>query len=496
MGGLGKSDDNITAKIEDEEEEEPPKQQIKQKILNILQDAKAMDQKRNIRNFGRTFEFQGVKEALRPVLPNDKRPTKARKLDLMWNQVTAAKQGFNTPSAVPTLEELKARRNATKIAPPTLEELKAKKTPPTLEELKAKKNGSQTFEGIKTQNNVAKTATSTIEEQKSNQKSIPSNVPWTRKGKTLPPSKEALAAQQEVEEFQSCRKTLQENVKSEVDTIRKIQIVKKDEILTICKSKEDSIEQDVIESVVDGTKQIICDEDTEQETETVDVTNDVTVEKETVETSKEHSASPVRVIKTESVTSFNAEVKDEGEELPKDNKSPLKETSTINATTDADNSDCEAASEVEWEVSDDEEVEAIVEEKEVIREVKEKTPDEKLETAKRKENTPEKCLNKPVIPPKPFIPVKEMKSLLISSPVVRRRGETSVGSSSITVCASIRLPPPPSFRPPPPVSPPVPLSKVKDLEKTNGKIIDFKSDETSSEEEEEVSEWEYESESE
>merc|ERR1712243_371177 len=262
-----------------------------------------------------------------------------------------------------------------------------------------------------------------------------------------------------------------------------------------------------IETVMDGTNDGVM----EQKTDTVDVTNDVTVENETVEIHKEHSASPVRVIKSESVTSFNAEVKDEGEEIPKDNKSPLKETSTINATTDADNLDSEAASEVEWEVSDDEDVEAIVEEKEVIREVKEKTPnvkentpevkektpEEKLETAKRKENTPEKCLNKPVIPPKPFIPVKEMKSLLISSPVVRRRGETSVGSSSITVCASIRLPPPPSFRPPPPpVSPPVPLSKVKDLEKTNGKIIDLKNNETSSEEEEEVSEWEYESESE
>merc|ERR1712089_26565 len=147
--------------------------------------------------------------------------------------------------------------------------------------------------------------------------------------------------------------------------------------------------------------------------------------------------------------------KDEGEEIAKENMSPLKETSTINATTDADNSDSEASSEVEWEVSDDEDVEATVEEKEIRREVKEKTPEvkektpevkektpeEKLETAKRKEDTPEKCLNKPVIPPKPFIPVKEMKSLLISSPVVRRRGETSVGSSSITVSASIRLPP-------------------------------------------------------
>merc|ERR1712180_58318 len=193
----------------------------------------------------------------------------------------------------------------------------------------------------------------------------------------------------------------------------------------------------------------------------VDVTNDVTVENETVEIHKEHSASPVRVIKSESVTSFNAEVKDE-EEIPKEHMSLLKETSTINATTDADKSDSEASSEVEWEVSDDEDVEATVEEKEIRREVKEKTPEvkeltpevkektpevkektpeEKLETAKRKENTPEKCLNKPVIPPKPFIPVKEMKSLLISSPVVRRRGETSVGSSSITVSASIRQPP-------------------------------------------------------
>ena len=62
------------------------------KILNIIQDAKAMDQKRNIRNYGRNFEFQGMKEALKPVLPNDRRPTKAKRLDCMWTNVTAAKQ--------------------------------------------------------------------------------------------------------------------------------------------------------------------------------------------------------------------------------------------------------------------------------------------------------------------------------------------------------------------------------------------------------------------
>merc|ERR1711962_1955541 len=158
---------------------------------------------------------------------------------------------------------------------------------------------------------------------------------------------------------------------------------------------------DVNETVEDGASDGII----EQKTDTVDVTNDVTVENEKVEIHKEHSASPVRVIKTESVTSFNSEVKDEGEEIAKENISPLKEMSTINATIDADKSDSEASSEVEWEVSDDEDVEATVEEKEIRREVKEKTPEvkemtpevkeltreEKLETAKRKENTPEKC---------------------------------------------------------------------------------------------------------
>ena len=93
--GIGKSDDNVSKDEEEvkvEEEEAPKENNIKSKILNIIQDAKAMDQKRNIRNYGRNFEFQGMKEALKPVLPNDRRPTKAKRLDSMWMNVTAAKQ--------------------------------------------------------------------------------------------------------------------------------------------------------------------------------------------------------------------------------------------------------------------------------------------------------------------------------------------------------------------------------------------------------------------
>merc|ERR1712179_298480 len=242
----------------------------KQKILDILQDAKAMDQKRSIRNFGRTFEFQGVKEALRPVLPNDKRPQKARKLDTMWMQLTTAKQ-VSSPSAVPTLEELKARKNVAKISP------------------------------------------STLEEPKSNQKSTGSSVPWTRKGNAQPVNKEVLAAQKEVDDFESCRKTLQDNVKSEAAStnVRKIQTVKKDEILTICESAKEARESVVIESVKAAPEDILC----ERKAETVEVTNVEIVDRKIVEVSPRESVSPVRIIKSENapVSSVSTEVKDEGE---------------------------------------------------------------------------------------------------------------------------------------------------------------------------------------
>merc|ERR1711936_355659 len=183
--GIGKSDDNVSKDEEEakvEEEEAPKENNIKSKILNIIQDAKAMDQKRNIRNYGRNFEFQGMKEALKPVLPNDRRPTKAKRLDCMWMNVTAAKQRYNDPPA-PSLEELKSRQ---------------KKAAPSLEELKNKPK---------------------------------SNVPWTRKGNAQLVKKEILAEEKEVKEFESCRKTLKDNVKIESGekNTRNIQAVKKNE---------------------------------------------------------------------------------------------------------------------------------------------------------------------------------------------------------------------------------------------------------------------------
>merc|ERR1719411_1348090 len=96
--------------------------------------------------------------------------------------VTAAKQRYNDPPA-PSLEELKSRQ---------------KKAVPTMEELKNKPK---------------------------------SNVPWTRKSNAQPVKKEILAEEKEVKEFESCRKTLKDNVKIEAaerDT-RKIHAEKKNE---------------------------------------------------------------------------------------------------------------------------------------------------------------------------------------------------------------------------------------------------------------------------
>jgi len=419
--GIGKSDDNVSKDEEEtkvEEEEEAPKNNIKSKILNIIQDAKAMDQKRNIRNYGRNFEFQGMKEALKPVLPNDRRPTKAKRLDCMWTNVTAAKQRYNDPPA-PSLEELKSRQ---------------KKAAPTLEELKNKPK---------------------------------SNVPWTRKGNAQPVKKEILAEEKEVKEFESCRKTLKDNVKIESaeKNTRNMQAVKKNE--TTAPAVKESNEEVEIESGKTCEKLKMVDNEEKTEINAIEV----------VEIEKDSSEKVADTAITETASCSGESAKTEAEETEvkvEESDSKVNEVSEVEtaalprrSVSPSNNCPSESSSEVEWEMSDDEE--AVVPAK-ASSPVKERSP------------ATEK--------PEPVIATKEIPSLLLMSPMVRRRGETAAEANSncVSVSASIRLPPPPSFRPPPPpVSPPVPAAKVKSV----GLV---KKDESSEEEEE--SEWEYETESE
>merc|ERR1719447_1180909 len=431
--GIGKSDDNVSKEEEEakaEEEEAPKENNIKNKILNIIQDAKAMDQKRNIRNYGRNFEFQGMKEALKPVLPNDRRPMKAKRLDSMWMNVTAAKQRYNDPPA-PSLEELKSRQ---------------KKAVPTLEELKNKPK---------------------------------SNVPWTRKSNAQPVKKEILAEEKEVKEFESCRKTLKENVKieaAEKDT-RKIHAEKKNEITAqigalVVKENNKDVE---IESGKSCEREENADNQEKTQINAVEASE---IEKESTEEVPDPDTTEKASCSAESAKTEAEETEVKVQESDsKVNVSEL-ETAALSRRSVSPSNNCasESSSEVEWDVSEDE-----------VEVVPSKAP------SPVKERSP--VTEKPLSKPEHVIATKEIPSLLLMSPMVRRRGETAAVSDSncVSVSASIRLPPPPSFRPPPPpVSPPVPATKVKDLgnERSVGLV---KKDESSEEEE---SEWEYETESE
>merc|ERR1712002_771873 len=64
---------------------------IKKALMNILNDAKAQEKTKNVRNYGRNFKFQQI--SLKPTIPNDRRTAKAKRMDSMWTQQIAAKTG-------------------------------------------------------------------------------------------------------------------------------------------------------------------------------------------------------------------------------------------------------------------------------------------------------------------------------------------------------------------------------------------------------------------
>ena len=275
-----------------------------------------------------------------------------------------------------------------------------------------------------------------------------------------------MAEEKEVKEFESCRKTLKDNVKIESaeKNTRNMQAVKKHE--TTAPVVKESNEEAEIESGKSSEKVKIVEEKTE--------INAV----EVVEIEKDSSEKVADTAITEKASCSAESAKTEAEETEvkvKESDSKVKvselETAALPRRSVSPSNNCasESSSEVEWEMSEDEEEEVV--------------PSKPTSPVKEKS-----CAVKeePLSKPEPVIATKEIPSLLLMSPMVRRRGEVAPQSTSVSVSASIRLPPPPSFRPPPPpVSPPVPATKVKGM----------LTKEESSEEEEE-SEWEYETESE
>jgi len=262
-----------------------------------------------------------------------------------------------------------------------------------------------------------------------------------------------------------------DNVKietAEKDT-QKIQTVKKNE--TIAKiSAPVSQENNEIESGKSCEEEKIVDQEAKTQTTAVEVVESSEKVLDTDITDK--ASCSAEIAKTEA---------EETEVKVKESDSKVKvselEIAPVPRRSVSPSNNCasESSSEVEWEMSEEEE--------EVV-------PSKPTSPVKEKSCEVEE---EPLSKREPVIATKEIPSLLLMSPMVRRRGETVSNSNCVSVSANIRLPPPPSFRPPPPpVSPPVPANKVKDL--ANERSLGLLKKDESSEEEE--SEWEYETESE
>jgi len=85
--GVDSEENNVEEKISKSKSEKD----IKKALMNILNDAKAQEKTKNVRNYGRNFEFQQI--SLKPTIPNDRRTAKAKRMDSMWTQQIAAKTG-------------------------------------------------------------------------------------------------------------------------------------------------------------------------------------------------------------------------------------------------------------------------------------------------------------------------------------------------------------------------------------------------------------------
>merc|ERR1712210_357004 len=258
-------------------------------------------------------------------------------------------------------------------------------------------------------------------------------------------------------------------IESAEKNTRNVQAVKKNE--TTAPAVKESNEEVEIGSGKSCEKVKMVDNEEKTEINAIEV----------VEIEKDSSEKVADTAITEKASCSGESAKSEAEETEvkvEESDSKVNEVSEVEtaalprrSVSPSNNCASESSSEVEWEMSDDEEA---------------GVPSKA--TSPIKEMSPA-VTEKPLSKPEPVIAAKEIPSLLLMSPMVRRRGETADSNSNcVSVSASIRLPPPPSFRPPPPpVSPPVPATKVKSV----GLV---KKDESSEEEEE--SEWEYETESE
>jgi len=454
--GLGKEQETSTK--EEKDPKEGNEKLIKKRILNIIENAKTIDQKRSVRNYGRTFEFQNMQ--LKPIVPNDKRPAKAKRMDNMWNQTLASKQSWpehtvqiNQGSSVPKPKVPWTMKKNPQPQKKT-EDKDVKEFDKCRDTLK-NSNGKPTpslGKDIKTIQKLTSAA--------SNNKKNPSIAEETKESIKIEDIKETpkTIAMEKVE----CKETSVTTKSATTETTNDKETDLNAETLLA----EESLTKEKVETSV-TTKSMTNETANEKETDFI---------KETIlaaESLIKEKVECKEVIQTEIEAKKESTVTKPAEDRKASTVSCTSSSENVSSNTSRDQSPSEVSKKEsscndEWEPSDEE-----------------KAPKGKVEPANiTKATTKETIIEEQK---------KEVKEVP-STPIIRRRGDT------FTVVLPFKPPPPPMSRPPPPpMSPPVPVSKVKDLEKENKLVIEIKNkepepkseSEEEDEEEEEESEWEW-----
>jgi len=457
--GIGKEQESKKT-----ESNEGKEKNIKQSILKIIENAKSIDQKRAVRNYGRTFEFQNVQ--LKPTVPNDRRPAKAKRMDNMWTQTLAKKQGVQI-NHLPTTPKPKVPWTMKKNAQP---------------EKKVDDKDVDEFEKCRdTLKHSTANSTSVVSKNIKNSQKMTGAANKERKDSIL---------EEDLDKMEEIKSTNKDTIKEDVDENKTKELNKGyescKETATNEKLSPKKVEEDL--NTTNNTEETI--------EEDMECNND----------SQITSFSDKKIRAVDSVCLNESSVKkEEGsieEHIDKD-QLDLNENSRAKVTK-------EEADKIKESISKAEDlIKKKITEKANVVEKLEVPPANKFQTSSSK--TSPKNLSRSQSPVESrggsqedqivakseqkdsFNDEEKNKDEVPSTPIVRRRGDTF---TVVLPPPRGKPPPPPMSRPPPPpMSPPVPVSKVKDLEMENKLIIGTnnksESESESEEEEEEESEWEW-----
>merc|ERR1712106_1042197 len=422
-----KKETEIETKKTETDSAEGKEKNIKQSILKIIENSKSIDQKRAVRNFGRTFEFQNVQ--LKPTLPNDRGPAKAKRMDNLWNQTLAKKQGVQI-NHLPTTPKPKV--------PWTM-----KKNPQP--EKKVEDKEADEFDKCR---DTLKNATAT--------------------GTTTPAAgKDTKTIQKMTTAVSKTKKNETSGEKQEAKETPKVEVENVDDEKASVVIKENTDEDEICKenTTRNDTKADVESKETSVATEVKEISKEVLVkELECVETSSTKVSKEERDIIKEVILNAESLIEKKAA-FQTDVKKPTEDKNTNISSSKSSSGYISSSSKDELVPSAE------------LKTPKEQAVTEKIETVKPKDTV----LDEP----------KQREQEVPSTPIVRRRGDTFTVILPPPKCKP--PPPPMSRPPPPPMSPPVPESKVKDLELENKLIIEVKNKDSESEsesEEEEESEWE------